>query len=115
MVCERMTFGKHEGEQVSDVPTSYLRWCLRICDNLEPWLRSAIAREMDRRNQEKARQEQPQQARRDLPANLTELIPRWYRQLALRYHPDRGGSVEAMRVVNDAHERLRELLQAGVQ
>jgi hypothetical protein len=43
-------------------------------------------------------------------ANLPGLIRGWYHSLADDFHPDRGGSVEAMRVVNEAHDRLRKLV-----
>lgn len=32
-----------------------------------------------------------------------------YREMALRHHPDAGGSVEAMRRVNEAYQLLKEL------
>jgi curved DNA-binding protein CbpA len=32
-----------------------------------------------------------------------------YREMALRHHPDSGGSVEAMRRVNEAYQLLKEL------
>jgi curved DNA-binding protein CbpA len=35
----------------------------------------------------------------------------WYRGLVLKYHPDRGGSHEAMVAINDAHERLVALVE----
>ncbi len=38
----RMPFGKHRGKLLADVPFSYLAWCLRSCDNLDPWSRQAI-------------------------------------------------------------------------
>ena len=33
-----------------------------------------------------------------------------FRNLALKYHPDRGGSPEAMRALNEFHEQIQELL-----
>ena len=36
-----------------------------------------------------------------------------YRVLALKYHPDRGGSHEQMVAINDAHDLLRTL--TGIQ
>ena len=33
-----------------------------------------------------------------------------FRNLALKYHPDRGGSPEAMRALNEFHEHVQELL-----
>jgi len=38
----RMTFGKHEGEMLMDVPISYLRWVLNNCTRIQPKLRNAI-------------------------------------------------------------------------
>jgi curved DNA-binding protein CbpA len=37
------------------------------------------------------------------------MIRQWYRGLVLDFHPDRGGSHEAMQAINEAHERLRKL------
>lgn len=39
-----------------------------------------------------------------------EVTRRWHRQLALVYHPDKGGSVEAMEVVNAGYALLKQLL-----
>jgi hypothetical protein len=42
------------------------------------------------------------------------VVKRWFAQLALKYHPDRGGDTKAMQVVNDAHNLLLALLsEAG--
>jgi hypothetical protein len=32
--------------------------------------------------------------------------------MAVRFHPDRGGSVEAMTAINVGYDRLKDLLQA---
>ncbi len=45
----RMTFGKHFGEHVVDVPTAYLQWVFQTCHNIDPALRAAIAAELDAR------------------------------------------------------------------
>ncbi len=49
------------------------------------------------------------------PMESADRIRERYRELALKNHPDRGGSVEAMRKINDAYERTiahRERRQA---
>jgi hypothetical protein len=38
------------------------------------------------------------------------VVKTWIRQLTMRYHPDRGGSQEEMKVVNAAYELLKQLL-----
>src|SRR5262249_52591034 len=45
----RMPFGRHRGEPVADVPTSYLAWYLREATTVEPCVRRAIARAVARR------------------------------------------------------------------
>jgi len=44
------------------------------------------------------------------PVDWSRLITRWYRELALDFHPDRGGHPEAMKAINVVTDRLRELL-----
>jgi hypothetical protein len=41
----------------------------------------------------------------------TATLKTWIRQLTLRYHPDRGGSQEEMKVVNAAYDLLKQLLE----
>jgi hypothetical protein len=117
-----MPFGRYRGEPLSRVPLmSYLRWCLRKCDNLEEYLRDAIAEEVRRRGPREDRH--PGDAgygaaggttgQAGAVVDLQPIIARWYRELCLRWHPDRGGSTEAMHAVNDAHDRLRQLVGAG--
>jgi hypothetical protein len=90
------------------VDTGYLRWVLRSCENAPPRLRQAIWEELDRRRDEaeaeaERRREEPELA----AAHFKDILDGWYRGLVLKYHPDRGGSHEAMVAINDAHERLR--------
>jgi curved DNA-binding protein CbpA len=33
-----------------------------------------------------------------------------FRNLALQYHPDRGGSPDAMKALNELHDQIQELL-----
>jgi hypothetical protein len=106
MFGERMPFGMYKGQLLEDVPSSYLAWCLRTCDNLNGWLREAIEEELERRRPRRPPPPPPGPP----PPVLAGLINEWYRKLALRYHPDRGGSNEAMRVVNDAVAELRRMV-----
>jgi uncharacterized protein (DUF3820 family) len=104
MSALRMPFGKYQGQALEDVPTRYLLWCLRAYRRLPPELWEALDQELRRRG---LAGELPPASP---PPDWLRLIRRWYRQLSLRYHPDRGGSAEAMQAVNAAHELLQSLL-----
>jgi hypothetical protein len=107
----RMPWGKHEGKRLEDVPLSYLRWVLRECDNIPLDLRRAIRDVVEEAEDSGTDARGPWQAQSaGPPINWQGTIREWYRSLALDFHPDRGGSVEAMRAINEAHDRLRKLV-----
>ena len=41
-----------------------------------------------------------------------DVVRTWHREMVLKFHPDRGGSNEAMQAINTAHDRLKELVGA---
>jgi hypothetical protein len=84
-----MPFGKYKGEYIEFVPREYLEW---LWDNItlrEP-LRSAVYRELHWEDDEPIYQ-----------LDKADRIKQIYRQLAFKWHPDRGGSNEAMQAIND--------------
>jgi hypothetical protein len=106
-----MPFGRYRGQLLSDVPTDYLRWCWRTCD-LSPWLRHAIEGELTRRCGSRPEPD-PSASGAEAGAlvRVRTAVQAWFREMALRYHPDRTlDDGAAMKVINHAHERLRELL-----
>jgi hypothetical protein len=109
MLSTPMPFGKYKGWPLWDVPGDYLLWVLRECARLRPGLRLDIQAELRSRVAAAGPETPP-------PGNTlaltSALIRTWHREMVLRYHPDRGGSHEAMQAINDAHDRLKEL--AGV-
>ena len=94
----RMPFGKYKGRELRDVPDSYLLWLLDNCEDISPTLREAIERHLDGGN-------------RNLPVEKA-LVDQWYGRLAREFHPDCGGSHDAMKAVNRAKDLLVEM--AGV-
>jgi hypothetical protein len=102
MVDLRMPFGKHQGKPLHDIPMAYLGWLLDQCD-LRPSLREAVQAEYTRRLQ----------GSNDTSGQLDirALAQSWYRQMAMRWHPDRGGSNTAMQAVNDGYQRLLDMLE----
>lgn len=97
MDCTRMPFGKHRGRPLSEIPADYLRWVLDNCDNITPRLRAEITRLLN--------------PAAEPPAGslTTSVCNQWYRTMAVRFHPDKGGSHEAMKAVNAGRELLLQL------
>jgi len=95
-----MTFGKHRGKRIDEIPCDYLLWALENCDNLAYTVRLAIEERLDIHRP----------AKRTVPSiPFAELVPIWYRRLAKEFHPDKRGSHDAMIAVNRAKELLEEM------
>jgi hypothetical protein len=106
-----MTFGKHLGKLVSEVPTSYLRWCFRECRDIDLWLRSAIARELDRRGPEGSCPSNNGPPPGRSVVDVATVLRKVHHEMTLRFHPDRTlDDGRAMAAVNVTMDRLRELL-----
>ena len=93
-----MPFGRYSGLPLADIPSSYLSWLLGLDDLREP-LKSAAWAEYRRRVDA-----QGGQAVSTLDADAIKTV---YRTLALKWHPDRGGTTEAMQAVNEFYEALQ--------
>jgi hypothetical protein len=108
-----MPFGKHRHKDLREIPESYLRWCLKNLEDLDAHLWWAISDELSRRQPVSGNgsaQEQGQAfrvSRAEMATVLDDVVARWYREASRRWHPDHGGNVLAMQVVNDCCERLR--------
>jgi hypothetical protein len=123
----RMPFGKYRGLEIDDLPTTYLEWLATI--QLRPWLREAVEDELEARGYYGHDSARDTGTRRDYGAPretsqptvvavsvalervalLRELFEAGYRQLALRYHPDRaGGNTARMRELNCLMEAIRQ-------
>lgn len=101
----RMPFGKHRGQPVESLPCDYLLWLATI--DLRSPLLEAVTNELHRRE----RPSTAPMAPRPPGDRLADVIQAWYRHLAMKYHPDRGGSNAAMAAVTDGHEALVTLLR----
>jgi hypothetical protein len=107
---------------LADVPSSYLHWCLTDCEYVDdrPWLWQAIRDELDRRRagHSGSRPSGPASTSSSTspPAPPWEsVIARWFQKLTMKWHPDRGGTTEAMQAVNDARDLLRAILKETSQ
>ncbi len=118
----KMTFGKYKGKRLSKLPTDYLVWLVDKCDSLTDEMRKAVEEELSGRDdapqQESAANEPPAgPAAAPRPPKVSPLGERLggdvrllFRNLALKYHPDRGGSHESMQALNEFHDQVQQLL-----
>jgi hypothetical protein len=103
----QMPWGQHKGRALANIETSYLLWVLYEASAAKEWLKAAIREELERRESAGG----THRGKAGPVANLKEFVTRWYRKMALRFHPDRlGGDGREMKAINAAAERLRELL-----
>src|SRR5262245_9462338 len=116
----KMPFGKYKGKRLNKLPTDYLVWCRDKCDSLTEQMPAAIEEELAVRTDAPLEEEAGETASTAELPKLTKVSPlgqtlagdvrMLFRNLALKYHPDRGGSHEAMRALNEFHDQLQELL-----
>lgn len=103
-----MPWGKFRGEDLGNIPTSYLVWVFESCD-LDFDLSEAIRFEFaDRLGLDipVAPSPSPPLAHCDQCALIAREWPALYSRLAKQVHPDRGGSHEAMLLANQINELL---------
>jgi hypothetical protein len=108
---QRMPFGKHQGERLTEVPSAYLEWVLANLTSIRPGLRWAIQQELRWRDGVDEQEEDEEEEPVPLPALVTPILRDWWHSLVRDYHPDRGGSVEVMQALNEAHRRLVEMIE----
>ena len=105
MIFRNMPFGKHKGTPIYQVPLSYIEWLLDK-DNIDGWLRSEL--EESRRKQLGGPFDE---FRHEFEDDLqSRKIRKIYLELSKKWHPDKGGSHEAMAALNMFHEKLIEEL-----
>jgi hypothetical protein len=98
-----MPVGKYKNLDLRQVPDHYLDW-LRFEIELKEPLKSAVRREMLKR-------ETGAFGCRDYSPAAPDAgrIKQIYRTLAVKWHPDRGGTKEAMQAVNEFYEELKQI------
>ena len=91
-----MPFGKYKGDRLCELPSDYIEWLMGWNGLREP-LRTELRREL-------AFREPP-------PASMLEIVNSGYKALAMKYHPDVGGSTEKMKILNASVESLRKMIK----
>jgi hypothetical protein len=93
MTYDTFPFGKYKGFLLRDIPTTYLAYAIEtfdLPDELMDGLRSEMVDRLELGNYKS-------------DFNKVQSI---YRQLSKRYHPDAGGTKEAMQAINDFRSAL---------
>ena len=92
----RMPFGKFKGQDLEDIPSSYLVFVAEQCENVDAGLLWEVKQEMVKRYSNPLM----------LPVVDRSYLVDWIRRASLASHPDHGGSVGMMKLVNELRERL---------
>ena len=92
-----MPFGKHKGTSIEKIPLDYIEWLLSQ-GSVDGWLRREL------------------EESRDLHLNLrwseisgnnsVQRIRKVFLECSKKWHPDKGGSVDAMQALNEFNEKL---------
>jgi hypothetical protein len=107
----KFTTGKRfRGCGISEIPSWYLRWVLEYLD-LRPHLRLAVEDELAARAGEDDRTTRGDSRYLNVMV-AREIITAGRRSLALRHHPDHGGNVERMKLINTTADVLLERVGA---
>lgn len=114
----KMPFGKYKGDDLDDILDDYLQWVLDNCDIESETLLRAIEIRMGLRARSGPTRSPPPPpppppSSGGSGVTIEKVIRAWHRQMALKYHPDRGGSHEVMLAINEGAELLKQL--AGIK
>lgn len=85
--------GKYKDKAIEDIPTSYLVFVLENYNNLNIHVKDYIEMEICNR------------LNIDISYNDPKKI---YRELCLKYHPDKGGSHDAIIAIMDFYDKLKK-------
>lgn len=91
-------WGKYKGYDFSDIPSTYITYALDEFDMPED-----LANQL--RLQLIMRYDLAASGDYSIPTDLKDI----YRQLSKKYHPDAGGTTQAMQAVNEFYELLKAL------
>ena len=93
MTYEKFPFGKYKGWLIKDIPTNYIIYALETFDLPDELVVELKKQVFERLNLE------------DVGIDVS-WVKEVYRQLSKRYHPDAGGTKEAMQAINDFRSAL---------
>jgi uncharacterized protein (DUF3820 family) len=93
MTYEKFPFGKYKGWLIQDMPMNYIIYALETFDLPDELVVELKKQVFERLNLE------------DVGIDVS-WVKEVYRQLSKRYHPDAGGTKEAMQAINEFRDAL---------
>jgi hypothetical protein len=102
-MIDRMPFGKFKDHPLIDLKPSYVRWLrtIPLYDDLATALERCHGGKFLRRDEEQEPTPEP-------TLNIGVDFRSMRRKFATKYHPDHGGSVVIMQVVNDVFDTIEQ-------
>lgn len=110
----KMPWGKHKGKEITKLDSGYLSWLFFTAEISDPDLHDAIYAEMHVRFLAMFGYPDADVGSCDIEI-CDGSVKTVYRDMARKWHPDKGGCVEAMQAVNEFYEKLKvDDTQAGL-
>lgn len=120
-----MPFGKYRGREIKDIPDNYLIWVLQNVDLWDLDLKEEIESFVGEHEFRGSRTASSDRGWKKRASGATETPPptdgtkqrirdaidQWRGKLARRFHPDRGGDVQTMQVINQASDDLAQAIE----
>ena len=103
-------FGKYRGSKLTELPGHYIRWLLRQ-EWLEEPLAGALRDEFERRQRRAEEICQQRLLTGEVQKVATEIVKVGYKQMAMKFHPDSGGSHEGFLTLGQAKTLLDAYLR----
>ena len=103
-----MPWGKFKGLPLDQIESDYLHWVANVAEATRPGLRADIEAELARRARAEAPPPPPSWRKPCPDATLAaEIVTTGQRTLAKRHHPDVGGNLRVMQLVNAVADWLK--------
>ena len=99
-----MPWGKYKGEDISEIPDSYILWLnFSASYSGNALLKDKVMEEVEIRFSNKLPKRVYSNENAITPGSLKKI----YHQICVEYHPDRGGNTVAMQAINSFYQKLK--------